>query len=109
MKIKLIRVMAFSLTLCRAYFGQLVPHLVFNMEEETLSTLCRVLACPLTDLLRNSLASCMVLILTCWAQGEGEGQGEEIRQQATASHALLCNYMSEEVRTMAKVGKIHVF
>lgn len=85
-----------------------MPQLVFNTDEATLNTMSELLGCPVDALLEASLPSCMVLILTCWAQGEGEGQGqgregegqsaEEIRQQATAGHELLCKHMSEDVR-----------
>ena len=79
--------------------GRLVPYLVFATDEEGLTVVSQVLDCPVASLLRECLASCMVLIVTCWAQGEGQGEEQrvEIREQATASHELLCNYMSNEV------------
>lgn len=44
----------------------------------------------------------MVLILTCWAQEQEEGQGDSLRKQATDSHKLLCQHMSQDVRILGK-------
>lgn len=81
----------------RAYSSQLVPHLAFASDEATLTTISELLECPLQSILKASLPSTMVLILPCWAQETEAGQ--ERRQQATASHELLCRHMSEEVNT----------
>ena len=74
-----------------------MPHLVFASDEATLAGVSEMLERPLPALLKASLPSTMVLILTCWAQDSEAG--EEQRQQATASHDLLCKYMSEEVKS----------
>lgn len=82
--------------LYRTYAGQLVPQLVFDTDEASLTALAEMFDKPLSDLLKASVPSCMVLILTCWAQEEGSG-GSDIRQRATASHQFLCTRLSEEV------------
>ncbi len=92
-----------SLSCCRAYSGRLVPQLVFSCDESTLNAVCQSLECSMSSMLKASLPSCMVLILTCWAQEQEEGReekGDGLRVQAANSHELLCKHMSEEVRRM---------
>lgn len=75
----------------RTYCQQLVPHLVFTSDEESLENVSEVMGLPVTSPLKSSLASSMVRILTCWAQGEGS------REDAAGAYGLLCSYLSEEV------------
>lgn len=77
-------------------------------DETTLNTLAsNVLATPLSDLLKESLPACMVLILTTYSEqstdrgGEMEeplSVGEEDKKIASESHNLLTRILSEEVR-----------
>ena len=83
----------------RAYSSQVVPLLVFSCEESTLNVMCESLDCTPTALLKSCLPSCMVLILTCWAQEQDGEIGEDLRKKAMDSHKLLCKHMSEEVST----------
>lgn len=58
-----------------------------------------ILHLPLPQLLKECVPACMVLILTNYAQqGDSEEESQERRQQAAASHDLLNEHLTQEVK-----------
>ena len=84
---------------CSTYHHQIVPYLVMKRDVATLEHLSsEILHVPLPELLKESLPTCMVLILTNYVkQGEREEESQDRRQKAAASHDLLNEYLTQEV------------
>ena len=74
-----------------------MPHLVDRCDHVSLDTISKLTAITKADLIQDCLSTCMVFILTSFAEREGDDDSQERCVLASQTHDFIVSILSKDI------------
>lgn len=75
----------------------IVPHLVDRCDNSSLDTISKLTTVTKADLIQECLSTCMVFILTSFAEREGDDDSQERCVLASQTHDFIISILSKDI------------